>query len=105
MTEPDEPRISVVENEIARHDPLRCIGIHMPKVVTRFAGAKADVGNFLIEEIAKESQSLGPPRLFGPDPHAGRYSAETGESCSVFAPGSRRSAHGPGGMLAASSVR
>jgi hypothetical protein len=53
MTKPDEPKLFVVENEIASHDPFRHIGIQMLKFVTSFEDAKPDVRNFLMEEITK----------------------------------------------------
>jgi hypothetical protein len=34
MTEPDTPKLFVVENEIVSHDPFRHIGIQMLKFVT-----------------------------------------------------------------------
>ncbi len=60
--------------------------------------AKANIGT------GKKNGAGQPPRLFAPDLHVSRYSAETGERCSVFAPGSKRSAHGPAGMVVASSI-
>lgn len=58
MTEPDDPKLFVVENEIAKHDPFRHIGIQMLKFVTSFEGAKTDVRNFLMEKIAKEPEKF-----------------------------------------------
>lgn len=58
MTEADQPKLFVVENEIASHDPFRHIGIQMLKFVTSFEGAEADVRNFLMAEITKNPESL-----------------------------------------------
>lgn len=58
MTEAEEPKLFVVENEIASHDPFRHIGIQILKFVTSFEGAKTAVRNFVMEEIAKHPKSL-----------------------------------------------
>lgn len=58
MTELDDPKLFVVENEIASHDPFRHIGIQMLKFVTSFEGAETDVRTFLMAEITKQPNSL-----------------------------------------------
>lgn len=58
MTEADEPKLFVVENEIASHDPYRHIGIQMLRFVTSFEGAKTDVRNFLMAQITEDKEAL-----------------------------------------------
>jgi len=58
MTEADEPKLYVIENEIVSHDPFRHIGIQMLKFVTSFDDGKIAVRNFLMDEIAKNPEAL-----------------------------------------------
>ena len=58
MTEPAEPRLYVVENEIVSHDPFRHIGIQMLRFVTSFEDARTSVRNFLMPEIQKSSEAI-----------------------------------------------
>src|SRR5262249_53408698 len=52
-TEPDEPKLFVVENEIVRHDPFRHIGIQLLKFVTSFDEAQRTIRTFLMDQIKK----------------------------------------------------
>ena len=58
MTEPEEPKLFVVENEIASHDPFRHIGIQMLRFVTSFEDAKSEIRNFLMEAITNNRSTL-----------------------------------------------
>ena len=58
MTEPDSPRLFIVENEIVKHDPFKHIGIQLLKFATSFEEAKTHVRNFLMEAIAKNQANL-----------------------------------------------
>ena len=58
MTEPAEPRLYVVENEIVSHDPFKHIGIQMLRFVTSFEDARISVRNFLMPEIQKSSEAI-----------------------------------------------
>jgi len=58
MTEPDTPRLFVVENEIVSHDPFKHIGIQMLKFATSFDDARAPVRKFLMSEIATNKSRL-----------------------------------------------
>lgn len=58
MTEPDAPKLFVVENEIVSHDPFRHIGIQMLKFVTSFEDAQISIRNLLMEEISKDSKKM-----------------------------------------------
>lgn len=56
-TEPDEPKLFIVENEIVKHDPFRHIGIQMLRFVTSFDEAQRAVRTFVMEGI-KRNQNL-----------------------------------------------
>jgi hypothetical protein len=43
ITDPEQPKLFVVENEIVKHDPFRHIGIQMLKFVTSFKSAQRAV--------------------------------------------------------------
>src|SRR2546421_6614197 len=58
MTEPDSPKLFVVENEIVTHDPFKHIGIQMLKFATSFEEARVAVRKFLMTEIAKDKGKL-----------------------------------------------
>jgi hypothetical protein len=58
MTEADNPKLFVIENEIVSHDPFQHIGIQMLKFVTSFDDAKLAVRTFLMEDIAKHKEKL-----------------------------------------------
>jgi len=58
MTIPDEPKLFVVENEIARHDPYKHMGIQMLRFTISFGGAERDVRNLLMQEISKDDKML-----------------------------------------------
>ncbi len=54
MTDLEEPKLFVVENEIVGHDPFGHIGIQMLKFVTSFDEGRRAVRNFLMAEIQKD---------------------------------------------------
>ena len=58
MTDPEDPKLFVVENEIVKHDPFRHIGIQMLKFVTSFDDAQHTVRNFLMDAINKDKVML-----------------------------------------------
>ena len=45
-TEPDSPRLYIIENEIVSHDPFKHIGVQILKFATSFEDAKHDVRRF-----------------------------------------------------------
>lgn len=58
LTDVEEPKLFVVENEIVGHDPFRHIGMQMLKFVTSFEDAQRSVRDFLMNEIAKNRSDL-----------------------------------------------
>ncbi len=58
MTEADEPKLFIVENEIVRHDPFRHIGIQLLKFVTSFEDVQTELKNFLMDEIARSPEQM-----------------------------------------------
>lgn len=58
MTEADEPKLFIVENEIVRHDPFRHIGIQMLKFATSFEDVQTELKNFLMDEIARSPEQM-----------------------------------------------
>jgi hypothetical protein len=58
MTDPDSPRLFVIENEIVSHDPFKHIGIQMLKFTISFEGAQLDIRNFLMNEISCDEEKL-----------------------------------------------
>lgn len=57
-TKPDEPKLFIIENEIAKHDAFRHIGIQLLRFVTSFDEAKRTVRNFLMDGIKKNPKLL-----------------------------------------------
>jgi hypothetical protein len=57
-TNPDEPKLFVVENEIVGHDPFKHVGIQMLKFVTSFDEGQRAVRTFVMNEIRKHAQLL-----------------------------------------------
>lgn len=57
-TQPDEPKLFVVENEIVGHDPFKHVGIQMLKFVTSFDEGQRAVRTFLMKEIQKDPKLL-----------------------------------------------
>lgn len=58
LTEPDQPRLFVVENEIVGHDPFRHVGIQLLKFVTSFDEAKRAIRMFLMSSIQRDEKQL-----------------------------------------------
>jgi hypothetical protein len=58
MTEADEPKLFIVENEIVRHDPFKHIGVQMLRFATSFEGVLTDLRNFLMDQIARSPERL-----------------------------------------------
>lgn len=59
VTEPDSPKLFIVENEIVSHDPFKHIGIQMLKFVTSFDEAQRKIRTFLMDNIRKHPKLLG----------------------------------------------
>jgi hypothetical protein len=57
-TDPDQPTLYVIENEIVSHDPFKHIGIQLLKFATSFDEGKTTIRNFLMEEITKSKDSM-----------------------------------------------
>lgn len=58
-TDPDEPRLFIVENEIVKHDPFRHIGMQMLRFATSFDESQRAIRTFLMEGIKKNPKLLG----------------------------------------------
>ncbi len=58
MTDPEAPRLFVIENEIVSHDPFKHIGIQMLKFTISFEDARLDIRNFLMNEISGDEEKL-----------------------------------------------
>lgn len=58
VTEADNPKLFIVENEIVSHDPFKHIGIQMLKFVTSFDEAQRKIRTFLMDSIRKHSKLL-----------------------------------------------
>ena len=58
MTQPEHPKLFIIENEIVGRDPFKHIGIQMLRFVTSFDDAKLAVRTFLMDEIAKNSENV-----------------------------------------------
>lgn len=52
-TDVDDPKLYIVENELAKHDPLKHIGIQLLRFATSFDDAQLKVRRYLMDEIAK----------------------------------------------------
>ena len=63
MTETDEPKLFIIENEIKSHDPLSHVGEQLLRFATSFENAHAAVRNFLMDEIAKNDEQLDRLRI------------------------------------------
>ncbi len=57
-TDPDTPRLFVIENEIVSHDPFKHIGIQMLRFVTSFEEAQREIRAFLMDNIRKTARLL-----------------------------------------------
>lgn len=57
-TKPDEPKLYIIDNEIAKHDLFNHIGIQMLRFVTSFDEAQRAIRNFLMAEIKKDPKLL-----------------------------------------------
>jgi len=56
LTEPDEPTLFVIENEIVGHDPFKHIGIQMLKFVTSFEESQRAIRMFLMKGIQQNKK-------------------------------------------------
>ena len=59
VTEPDSPKLFIIENEIVSHDPFKHIGIQMLKFVTSFDEAQRKIRTFLMDNIRKHQKLQG----------------------------------------------
>lgn len=57
-TDPNNPSLYIIENEIIAHDPFKHIGIQLLKFATCFDEAKVNVRKFLMDKIEKEASLL-----------------------------------------------
>jgi hypothetical protein len=58
ITQPESPKLFVIENEIVKHDAFRHIGVQMLKFVTSFDEGQLQVRTFLMDEIGKRADQL-----------------------------------------------
>jgi hypothetical protein len=58
LTNPEEPKLFVVENEIVSHDPFKHIGIQMLKFATSFDDQKRQIRDLLMQEISSDHVKL-----------------------------------------------
>jgi|GEM_PF-186272 len=58
MSEAERPKLWIVENEIAKHDPFRHVGIQLLRFATSFDEAKTAVRKFLMEAIAGRKEAM-----------------------------------------------
>ncbi len=58
MTNPVEPDLYIIENEIVSHDPFKHIGIQMLRFATSFEEGKVELRNYLMEVINGNKQML-----------------------------------------------
>jgi hypothetical protein len=58
VTEADDPKLFVVENEIVGHDPFKHIGIQMLKFVTSFDDSQRAIRTFPMKAIEKNEKLL-----------------------------------------------
>ncbi len=53
MTEPQDPRLFIIENEIVSHDPFRHVGVQLLKFATNFEDVRIQLRRMLMGEIEK----------------------------------------------------
>ncbi|MDP1677168.1 MAG: hypothetical protein Q8L88_09900 [Bacteroidota bacterium] len=58
MTNPSEPDLYIIENEIISHDPFKHIGIQLLRFATSFDEGKVELRNHLMDVISKNKQML-----------------------------------------------
>lgn len=58
MTEPSNPLLFVIENEIVSHDPFKHIGIQLLQFATSFKEARLELRNHLMAAITSDKQKL-----------------------------------------------
>lgn len=58
LTQPKEPKLYVVENELANHDAFRHIGIQLLKFITGFDESKTTIREFLMAKIQSHQDLL-----------------------------------------------
>jgi hypothetical protein len=58
MTNPVEPKLFIIENEIVSHDPFKHIGIQLLKFATSFEDSKVSLRNYLMDIISNNKSML-----------------------------------------------
>jgi len=58
MTEVDDPKLYVIENEIVAHDPFNHIGIQLLRFATSFEESRLIIKNHLMHEITERSGQI-----------------------------------------------
>jgi len=58
VTEPDDPNLFIVENEISAHDPFKHIGVQLLRFVTSVEGAQKELRDILMQEITSNTVLL-----------------------------------------------
>ena len=53
---PDKPRLFILENELAEHDPFNHIGIQLMRFGTSYGSGSREVKQFLVKEIRKDPE-------------------------------------------------
>lgn len=54
VTNPDKPRLFILENELAEHDPFRHIGVQLMRFGTSYGPGSREVKRFLVKEVRKD---------------------------------------------------
>ncbi len=59
VTEPDDPKLFIVENEISTHDPFKHVGVQLLRFATSVEGAQKELREILMREITSNDMLLG----------------------------------------------
>ena len=59
VTEPDDPKLFIVENEISTHDPFKHVGVQLLRFATSVEGAQKELREILMREITSSDMLLG----------------------------------------------
>lgn len=54
VSTPDKPRLFILENELAEHDPFSHIGVQLMRFGTSYGSGSREVKQFLVKEIRKD---------------------------------------------------
>lgn len=58
VSTPDKPRLFILENELAEHDPFSHIGVQLMRFGTSYGSGSREVKQFLVNEIRKDSGKI-----------------------------------------------